>query len=53
MVTGAVCIPIFKFAVSLIPVWGRLISNAEELGPSFLVSLLAGVAVTLATSRDR
>jgi sodium/proline symporter len=53
MVTGALCIPIFKFAVPLIPVWGPLVSKAEELGPSFLVSLLAGVAVTLSTSRDR
>ncbi|MBW2420020.1 MAG: sodium/proline symporter [Deltaproteobacteria bacterium] len=53
MVTGALCIPIFKFAVPLIPVWGPLISKAEELGPSFLLSLLAGVAVTLAISKDR
>jgi sodium/proline symporter len=47
MVTGALCIPIFKFAVPLIPEWGPVLSKAEELGPSFLLSLLAGVAVTL------
>jgi sodium/proline symporter len=53
MVTGALCIPIFKFAVPLIPVWGPVISKAEELGPSFLLSLLAGVAVTLAARNPR
>ncbi len=52
MVTGALCIPLFKFAVPLIPVWGPVISKAEELGPSFLLSLLAGVAVTLAVTRQ-
>ncbi len=49
MVTGALCIPLFKFAVPLIPVWGAVISKAEELGPSFLGSLAAGVVVTLAS----
>ena len=29
--------------VPLIPVWGPLVSKAEELGSSFVVSLLAGV----------
>jgi sodium/proline symporter len=52
MVTGALCIPLFKFGVPLIPVWGPMISKAEELGPSFLVSLLAGVLVTLASPRS-
>lgn len=51
MVTGAVCIPLFKFAVPGIPGWGPVVSQAEELGPSFLVSLLAGVVVTLASGR--
>ncbi len=53
MLTGALCIPLFKFAVPLIPVWGPVISQAEELGPSFLLSLLAGVSVTLAARRAR
>jgi sodium/proline symporter len=47
MLTGALCIPLFKFAVPLVPVWGPLVSKAEELGPSFLLSLLAGVLATL------
>lgn len=53
MVTGALCIPIFKFGVPLIPVWGPIFSKAEELGPSFLLSLLAGVIVTLTTRSAR
>ncbi len=53
MVTGALCIPLFKFAVPLIPVWGPVMSQAEELGPSFLLSLLAGVSVTLAANDAR
>ena len=51
MVTGAVCIPLFKFAVPLLPEWGPVLSKAEELGPSFLLSLLAGVVVTLASPK--
>jgi Na+/proline symporter len=53
MLTGALCIPLFKFAVPSIPVWGPVISKAEELGPSFLISLLAGIAVTLAARSAR
>ncbi|MBW1885799.1 MAG: sodium/proline symporter [Deltaproteobacteria bacterium] len=53
MLTGALCIPLFKFAVPSIPVWGPVISKAEELGPSFLISLLAGIAVTLAARSPR
>jgi Na+/proline symporter len=51
MLTGAICIPLFKFAVPLIPDWGPVISKAEELGPSFLISLLAGVLATLTAPR--
>jgi len=47
MITGAVCIPLFKFAVPLVPVWGPILSQAEELAPSFLSSLLAGVIATV------
>ena len=51
MVTGAICIPLFKFAVPLVPGWGPVVSRAEELGPSFLISLLAGVLATLTAPR--
>lgn len=47
MPTGALCIPIYKVAVPLMPEWGPVLSKAEELGPSFLLSLRAGVVVTL------
>ena len=50
MVTGAIAIPVFTFALPLVPTWGRLLARAEELAPSFLAALLAGVAVTLLTS---
>ena len=51
MATGALCVPLFKFAVPLIPVWGPVVAQAEELAPSFLLALGAGVLVTIATPR--
>jgi Na+/proline symporter len=48
MVTGALCVPLFKFAVPNIPVWGPVISQAEELAPAFLLALVAGVLATIA-----
>ena len=51
MVTGALCIPLFKFAVPLIPGWGPVVSKAEELLPSFLMSLLVGTLATLTAPR--
>ncbi len=50
MLTGAACVPLFKFAVPLIPVWGPIVSQAEELAPSFLLALSTGTLATLATS---
>jgi sodium/proline symporter len=50
MITGACSVPLFKFAVPLIPVWGPIVSLAEELAPSFLLALVAGVLATWATS---
>jgi sodium/proline symporter len=49
MITGAACVPLFKFAVPLVPVWGPVISQAEELAPSFFLALIAGALATLAT----
>ena len=51
MVSGIVAVPVFTFGVPHIPVWGALLSRAEELAPAFAVSLLAGVVVTIATTR--
>ena len=39
MLSGIVAIPIFKFALPLVPMWGPLLARAEELAPSFAVSL--------------
>jgi len=50
MVIGALCIPFFKFVVPLIPEWGPIVSQAEELAPSFLLSLIAGVLTTMLTT---
>jgi sodium/proline symporter len=49
MVTGFMCVPLFKFGVPLIPHWGTMLSSAEELAPSFLAAIVTGVTVTLAT----
>lgn len=46
MLTGALCVPLFQFAVPRIPGWGPLLSGAEELAPSFLLAICAGVATT-------
>lgn len=51
MATGFACIPIFKFAVPQIPVWGPHIAKVEEMTPSFLLALAAGVVVTLVTGQ--
>lgn len=50
MLTGLIATPVFKFLVPLVPGWGALVARAEELAPSFLASLLAGIIVTLATA---
>ena len=51
MVSGIVAIPLFAFAVPLVPRWGPLLARAEELAPAFAISLIAGIVVTWATRR--
>jgi|TARA_B100002003_G_scaffold251393_1_gene294671 sodium/proline symporter len=51
MITGLVAVPFFKFLLPLAPGWGPLVARAEELAPSFLAALAAGVVATLASSR--
>ena len=51
MVTGLLAVPVFKFLLPRAPGWGPLVARAEELAPSFLVALAAGVIGTLASSR--
>ena len=50
MITGSAAIPLFKFALPLLPKWGPLLARAEELAPSFAVSLVAGIVATWLTS---
>ena len=38
MITGSAAIPLFKFALPLLPKWGPLLARAEELAPSFAES---------------
>jgi sodium/proline symporter len=51
MLTGAACVPTFKFLVPHIPGWGPLVSRVEELAPSFILALGVGVVATLVTSQ--
>jgi len=51
MSIGFACVPLFKFAVPLIPRWGPHLSRVEELAPSFLLAIIGGVLVTLVTSQ--
>ena len=51
MGTGFLCVPLFKFLLPLLPVWGPYIVDMEELAPSFLLALLAGVLATSLSTR--
>jgi Na+/proline symporter len=53
MVTGFFGVPLFKFVVPGIPVWGPLISQLEELGPSFVLALVVGVLATVTDPNSR
>lgn len=50
MLTGFLCVPLFKFGVPLIPHWGPLVSQIEEMAPSFLLAMVTGVVATLVTT---
>jgi sodium/proline symporter len=47
MITGFCCVPIFKFWAPSWPVVGPALGALEELAPAFMLSLLAGVIVSL------
>jgi len=51
MLTGFACVPLFKFAVPLIPEWGPHLSHMEELAPSFFMAIVVGILVTLVTTK--
>jgi len=47
MVTGFLCVPLFKFVVPAIPTVGPLIAPLEELTPAFALAILVGIGVSL------
>jgi len=51
MLCGMAGVPLFKFVVPHLGSAGATLGRAEELLPSFLLALAAGVAVTLLTDR--
>ena len=48
MITGFLCVPLFKFAVPALPGIGPYFERIAELGPSFLLAGAVGVMVSLA-----
>ncbi len=46
MIVGFLSVPLFKFIVPLIPGWGIYFEKIAELGPSFLLAMLAGYLVS-------
>jgi len=47
MITGFLCVPLFKFVVPNIEGVGPLIEKLDVLGPSFFISMVVGVLVTM------
>ena len=47
MVTGFVCIPLFKFGFTALPEVGIYFTQLAELPPSFILSLLAGIVASV------
>jgi sodium/proline symporter len=46
MIVGFLCVPLFKFVVPTIPGIGPYFAQIAELGPSFLLAMLAGFLVS-------
>lgn len=53
MVTGFVCVPLFKFVAPNMPLVGVHLDALEELPPSFLVSGCVGIVVSLLDRRGQ
>jgi sodium/proline symporter len=50
MVSGFICVPLFKFVVVKLPTIGPLIGALEELAPAFVISAVVGIVVSLLDS---
>ncbi|GAB5538960.1 MAG: hypothetical protein Salg2KO_10630 [Salibacteraceae bacterium] len=46
MITGFLCVPIFKFGVQNLDTIGPYFTQLDVLGPSFLISMVVGVVVS-------
>jgi Na+/proline symporter len=53
MVTGFVCVPLFKFVAPELPEVGDAFAKLSELPPAFAASLVAGVVVSLLDRKGR
>ncbi|MCA9309776.1 MAG: sodium/proline symporter [Phycisphaerales bacterium] len=54
MVTGFICVPVFKFGFARIDGdAGRFFTELDVLGPSFLISGIVGVVISLTDPRGR
>lgn len=53
MITGFLAVPLFKFGAPLLPGVGPFFGGLAELGPSFLLSGLMAILVSLADERGR
>ena len=51
MVSGFLCIPLFKFVFPSIPGYGIYFGNMAELFPSFVIALVAGFVVSKASMK--
>jgi sodium/proline symporter len=49
MITGFLCVPLFKFGVSKMDSIGIYFEKLDVLGPSFILAIIVGVLVSLAT----
>jgi len=50
MISGFLCVPLFKFVMPLIPTIGIYFTELAELFPSFLISIIAGILVSKQTA---
>lgn len=53
MVSGFLCVPLFKFAAPELPEVGDAFAKLSELPPAFAVSLVAGVVTSLLDRKGR
>jgi len=53
MLTGFLCVPLFKFVIMGLPVVGPLFTELSELPPAFLLAGLVGVVVSLTDAAGR